>query len=141
MPISGRSIVGQTDRHTHAQCSHASVGLGQARPNKTWYLNIIEYSFFLNLAILASATLYTSTISGQGHIAVAYTSVSFGFAVFIVIVMFHILAKCTSSQHYNRISINIGKKLRVKLSKLMSAIRKLLQAKTTSPECSARSNP
>ena len=26
----------QTDRHTHtrAQCSHASVGLAQARPNK-----------------------------------------------------------------------------------------------------------
>ena len=30
-PVSGRSI--RIDRHTSAQCSHASVGLAQARPN------------------------------------------------------------------------------------------------------------
>ena len=32
-PVSGRSIDRQTDRHTRAQSSHASVGLAQARPN------------------------------------------------------------------------------------------------------------
>ena len=32
---------------------------------KAWYLNVIEYSFFLNLGVLASATLYT-IINGQG---------------------------------------------------------------------------
>ena len=32
-PVSGRSIYSQIDRHTCAQCSHASVGLAQARPN------------------------------------------------------------------------------------------------------------
>ena len=31
-PVSGRSI--EIDRHTRAQCSHTSVGLAQARPNK-----------------------------------------------------------------------------------------------------------
>ena len=87
---------------------------------KTWYLNIIEYSFFLNLGILASATLYTSTVTGQGQIPVVYTSVSFAFALFIVIIVLHILTKFNSSQH-----CNIARKLGVKLSKLMSAIRKL----------------
>ena len=86
---------------------------------KTWYLNIIEYSFFLNLGTLASATLYTSTVTGQGQIAVVYTSVSFAFALFIVIIVLHILTKLKSSQH-----CNIARKLGVKLSKLMSAIRK-----------------
>ena len=32
--VSGRSIARQIDRHMHAQCSHASVGLAQARPKK-----------------------------------------------------------------------------------------------------------
>ena len=91
---------------------------------KKLYLNIIEYFFFLNLGILASATFYT-TVTGQGQIAVAYTSVSTAFALFIIIVAFHILTKLTSSQHCNWISVNIVRKLRVKLSKLRSALRKL----------------
>ena len=91
---------------------------------KTWHLNIIEYSFFLNLGILSSATLYT-TVSGRGQTAVAYTSVSIAFALFIIIVVFHILTKLKSSQHYNWISVNVIRKLRVKLSKLRSALRKL----------------
>ena len=86
---------------------------------KTWYLNIIEYSFFLNLGILASATLYTSTVTGQGQTAVVYTSVSFAFALFIVIIVLHILTKLNSSQHCKG-----ARKLGVKLSKLTSAIRK-----------------
>ena len=91
---------------------------------KKLYLNIIEYSFFLNLGILASATLYT-TITGQGQTAVAYTSVSIAFVLFIIIVVFHILTKLKSTQHCNWISVNIVRKLRVKLSKLRSALKKL----------------
>ena len=91
---------------------------------KAWYLNAIEYCFFLNLGILASATFYT-TVTGQGQTAVAYTSVSIAFALFIIIVVFHILTKLKSTQHYNWISVNIVRKLRVKLSKLMSALKKL----------------
>ena len=60
---------------------------------KKRYLNVIEYSFFLNLGILASGTLYTSTVTGQGQTAVAYTSVSIAFVLFIIIVVFHILTK------------------------------------------------
>ena len=32
--VSGRSKQTSTDTHTRAQCSHASVGLAQARPNQ-----------------------------------------------------------------------------------------------------------
>ena len=92
---------------------------------KTWYLNAIEYFFLLNLGILAAATLYTSTVTGRGQTAVAYTSVSIAFVLFIIIVVFHILTKLKSSQHYNWSSVNIVRKLRVRLSKLRSALRKL----------------
>ena len=95
------------------------------RVYKTWYLNAIEYFFFLNLGVLAAATLYTSTVTGQGQTAVAYTSVSIAFVLFITIVVFHILTKLKSTQHYNWISVNIVRKLRVKLSKLRSALKKL----------------
>ena len=91
---------------------------------QTWHMNIFEYSFFLNLGILASATLYT-TVTGQGQTAVAYTSVSIAFVLFIIIVLFHILTKLKSTQHYNWISVNIVRKLRVKLSKFRSALKKL----------------
>ena len=91
---------------------------------KTQSLNIIEYSFFLNLGVMASATLYT-IINGQGQIAVAYTSVSIAFTLFITIVVFHALIKLKSTQQYNWISVNIVRKLQVMLSKLRSALRKL----------------
>ena len=92
---------------------------------QTWHMNIFEYSFFLNLGVLASATLYTSKITGRGQTTVAYTSVSIVFVLFIIIVVFHILTKLKSTQHWNWISVNIVRKLRVKLSKLRSALKKL----------------
>ena len=92
-------------------------GILSGRVYKTWYLNIIEYFFFLNLGVLASATFYT-TITGRGQTAVAYTSVSIAFVLFIIIVVFHTLTKFKYSQLCNWIS-------RVKLSKLKSAPRKL----------------
>jgi len=61
---------------------------------KIWSLNVIEYSFFLNLGILVSATyMYYTTVSEQSQTAVAYTSVSIAFAKFILILVFHILTK------------------------------------------------
>ena len=72
---------------------------------KAWYLNVIEYSFFLNLGVLASATLYT-IINGQGQVAFAYNSVSIAFTLFTIIDVFHMLIKFKSTQHYNWISVN-----------------------------------
>ena len=88
---------------------------------KTWPLNVIEYSFLFNLGVLTSSTLYT-IINGQGQIAVAYTSVSIAFAMFITIVAVYMLIKL---KHYNWISVNIVRKLQVMLSELRSAPRKL----------------
>ena len=72
---------------------------------KAWYLNVIEYSFFLNLGVLAFAILYT-IINGQGQVAVVYTSVSIAFTLFTIIDVFHMLIKFKSTQHYNWISVN-----------------------------------
>ena len=85
---------------------------------KSWYLNVIEYSFFLNLGILASAT----TVIEWGQIAVVYTSVSITFALFTIIVAFHILTKWKSLQLCNSISRN---DLKSKVHELRSALRKL----------------
>ena len=96
---------------------------------KTWFLNVIEYSYFLNHGILATATFYTA-LTGQGQTRVVYTSVSIAFALFIIIVVFHLLTKFKSSQRCNWISTNIITKLKVKLYKLRSA----------PPPCSTKSN-
>ena len=88
------------------------------------HLNIIEYSFFLNLGILSSATLYTSTVTGRGQTAVAYTSVSIAFATFIIIVVFHMLMKFKFSRVSSRTSANLLKKVKAKESELISALRK-----------------
>ena len=85
---------------------------------RSCYLNVIEYSFFLNLGVLASAT----TVAEWGQIAVVYTSVSIAFALFIIIVAFHTQTTLKSSQLCNWISIN---NLKVKVPELRSALRKL----------------
>ena len=90
---------------------------------RKWSLNVIEYSFFFNLGIFTFATSYTK-ITGHGQVPVAYTSSSIAFALFIIIVAVHVITKFTSSQHCNSISIKIVAKLRVKLSKLSSSLRK-----------------
>ena len=72
---------------------------------KTWYLNIIQYSFFLNLGILSSATFYTM-VNGYGQTAVVYTSVSIAFALFVVIAVFHVLTKFKLSQEFARLDVS-----------------------------------
>ena len=88
---------------------------------KTWSLNVLEYSFFLNLGILVSATYYT-TVSGQGQTAVAYTSVSVAFAKFILIIVFHTLTKIKPSHYCNCLSAS---RIKIKLSQLRCVLRKL----------------
>ena len=87
---------------------------------KRWYLNVIEYSFFLNLGVLAAATFYT-TVTGRGQTAVAYTSVSIAFAMFIIIVVFHMFMKFKFSRVSSRTSANLLNKVK---SKASAALRK-----------------
>ena len=64
-------------------------------------LNLIEYSFFLNLGILSSATLFTSL---RDQTAVVYTSVAIAFATFMIITFYHILVRVTKEQQRQRCS-------------------------------------
>ena len=44
--VCGRSIDSPTYTHMRAQCSHASVGLAQARPNYTYTLPYFIYYIY-----------------------------------------------------------------------------------------------
>ena len=68
---------------------------------KTIALNMIEYSFFLNLGIFSSATLFT-TLTGGDQTAVVCTSVSVAFATFMIITFYHILVRVTKEQQRQR---------------------------------------
>ena len=68
---------------------------------KSIILNVIEYSFFLNLGILSSATLFT-TLTGGDQTAVVYTSVVIAFATFMIITFYHILVRVTKEQQRKR---------------------------------------
>ena len=68
---------------------------------KSIVLNFIEYSFFLNLGILSSATLFTS-LTERDQTAVVYTSVAIAFTTFMIITMYHILVRVTKEQQRQR---------------------------------------
>ena len=71
--------------------------------HKNIVLNVIEYSFFLNLGILSSAILFT-TLTGRDQTAVVYTSVAIAFATFMIITFYHILVRVTKVQQRQRCS-------------------------------------
>ena len=91
---------------------------------KTWSLNAIEHSYFLNLGVLSTATLYT-TITGQGQIGVLCTSVGIAFSQFIITVTFHALKWSRSSHRCNWIYVNIVRNMKVTLPKVRSALKKI----------------
>ena len=55
---------------------------------RKWYLSLLENSFILNLAVLATGSLYVLAAEGNQTVVV-YTSVSITFCQFIVIIIFH----------------------------------------------------
>ena len=65
---------------------------------KSWYLNVLEVSFILNLGILAVATIYVNQ-SGGSQAAVAYISVGIAFLSFVGIVTYHIYLRIKSKVH------------------------------------------
>ena len=78
---------------------YAVLNLGGIYKNRI--LNTIEYSFFLNLGVLSSATLYTEPTDGN-QTAVVYTSVSIACATFMGIVLYHILVRVTPEQQQHK---------------------------------------
>ena len=67
-------------------------------------LNFIEYSFFLNLGIVSSATLFTTLTDGD-QAAVVRTSVAISFATFMIITFYHILVRVTKEQQRQRFTL------------------------------------
>ena len=55
---------------------------------RKWYLSLLESSFILNLAMLATGSLYVLAAEGNQTVII-YTSVSITFCQFIVIIIFH----------------------------------------------------
>ena len=55
----------QTDRHTHtrAQCSHASVGLAQARPNYLAIVNSLQTCHFVRKSRYQSTSIPLTAIT------------------------------------------------------------------------------
>ena len=77
---------------------------------KTWYLDVIELSFILNLGIVSTATLYIrSRTNGvnesdrNNHTAVVYSSVGTAFITFIAIIFFHTYKQLQSSEQFKQI--------------------------------------
>ena len=77
----------------------STINFGSVYRNNV--LNLIEYSFFLNLEILSSATLFISLNDGD-QAAVVYTSVTIGFSTFMIITFYHILVRVTKEQQRQR---------------------------------------
>jgi len=113
---------------------------------KRWYLNMIEYSYFLNLGVLACAIFYTRA-SGQeatlhhsgttvhSQKVVMYTSVVIAIGTFIFIVMIHIVRKVTSFQPCNRL---ISETIILRLSKLRGRVKLAVSRKH---QCHCQSPP
>ena len=78
---------------------------------KNSLLNMIEYSFFLNLGVLSSATLFTTLTDGD-QTAVVYTSVAIAFVTFMIITIYHILVRVIKEQQRQRFTEWATEKLR-----------------------------
>ena len=62
---------------------------------KSWYINVLECSYFFNLSVLSTTTLFTRLTSGN-QTAVIYTSVSVAFVTFKLVVLCHMVYKIAS---------------------------------------------
>ena len=88
---------------------------------KTWYLNALECSYFFNLSVLSSATLYTRLTSGN-QAAVIHTSVAIAFATFVLTVKSHaihrIITLCKPEYRAKEKIASCMKRLKLKFMKI-----------------------
>lgn len=88
---------------------------------KLWYLNTLECSYFFNLSVLASATLYTRLTNGN-QAAVIHTSVAIAFATFVLTVKGHaihrIIALCKPEHRAKEKIASCTEQLQLKLMKM-----------------------
>ena len=92
---------------------------------KKWYLSLLENSFILNLAMLATGSLYVLAAEGDQTVVV-YTSVSITFCQFIVIIFFH---------GYNQFTKMLQSKWKQKIGELQSINRADYEPAHSRPTC------
>ena len=68
-------------------CVHRTVVSGVYKHK---YLNIIEYSFLVNIILLSSSALYTTRNNNGRQNIIAYISAGIAFAIFIAIILYHL---------------------------------------------------
>ena len=75
-------------------CVHRTVVSGVYKHK---YLNIIEYSFLVNIILLSSSALYTTRNNNGRQDIIAYISAGIAFAIFIAIILYHLyyVIKCS----------------------------------------------
>lgn len=83
---------------------------------KKWYLNTLESSFILNLALLAAATHHIRLVGGN-QAAVVYSSVGVAFTTFIVIITYHICQRVRESRVWRSSILPQLKQLRLRVKK------------------------
>ena len=66
---------------------------------KLWWLNLIEIAFILNIGILSIASIYQIN-SDSAQRSVTYTSTAIAFALFIAIVIYHLVQKIINSRKF-----------------------------------------
>ena len=69
-------------------------------PYKAWPLNAIEFSLFLNLGILSSATLFTTIFTDGDQEALIHTSASIAFFTFCMTLLYHTITSVLSPHCY-----------------------------------------
>ena len=69
-------------------------------PYKAWPLNAIEFSLFLNLGILSSATLFTTIFTDGDQEALIHTSASIAFFTFCMTLFYHTITSVLSPHCY-----------------------------------------
>ena len=83
---------------------------------KKWYLNTLESSFILNLALLAAATHHIR-LAGGNQAAVVYSSISVAFITFIIIITYHICQRVRESRVWRSSILPQLKQLRLRAKK------------------------
>ena len=74
---------------------------------KQWWLNLIETAFILNLLISSIATFYQTNAAAISVKPITYTSVGTAFALFVAIILYHIMAKVLSTKQGQKINVRM----------------------------------
>ena len=75
------------------------IQLLKGRVYKSWWVDVLEALFLLNLGVLSTATFYTTSTSGN-QLTLAHFSVGFSLILFAIIIMFHLKKQVISTRVY-----------------------------------------